>query len=947
MTEPTDGAADSSPVSGPTDDHERDRLVASLRDRIRLMAADILAADDSRLARDMPHVDRAEVKAEVLQRTAVDADTLLSTTNEQINELLEAQRALLQHTAPRARPAGQSNPRDKVAHASVGFALWLGIFVPVLCWQLVQTPLSPSAHFWLSVAVVIAGLVSLRPVYQAVARAGRRLTGQPALGGAGWSFATGFVTAYLLMVWRLWMTWRDAMGTGWAVVVWVAIGLVTSFLTLMSFLLAKDPTKDEGPGRRIPRPVVRREALFTVIALVALALLLTGVVRVPWPEWAAWAAADALSLLIAVGGGPLVLGSTKLVPARLSSDPGRRGTPAWTQKRDELAKAVDEADAEWATSIRKPVRRSVTHHLNTVVTPGFSTKLPEIDRSALGQMRAGERAFTETPAGQRLKAVLAGIHGGAVGMAGPRGAGKSTLLEAYQAGRFIELGEVHIALLESVPVKYDAREFVLHLHAQLCDAVLRFCDKRLGTRQEAARPWPARLARLRRLWPFAAVVVAWVVLGVAGSLATSRSDVDLRTWFATMWWPLVSLVGAAAILGIAVRRRPSAMPAYQGPDDEPPKPAPGDLDGLRALAERTRGEIEFQLKHTSGWSGKVGLPIGFEAGVSGSREVTRQQRTYPQIVHEFSDFLKATITCLNGLPHVAPTSVVIILDELDKIASPDVAQDFVNEVKALFNLDVPGFLFLISVSEDALASFERRGLPVRDAFDSAFDLIFRLEYLKLDDSRQVLYSRVLGLPEPFVCLCHCLAGGLPRELVRVARQMISASGSLADVARRLVDEELRDKRGALRTAVARGTYDDVLVSDLVRHIDAHAVADPSALLRAAAHPPITTPSTSDLVSLYRLQVETLGHLYFLGTVLEVFALEFTPADLRRGTTEGDASFDTLTSVRQLFPVNARLAWLTVSGFRQAWGLPTVQPPDLQSAQPANGSGDGVKTAVGS
>lgn len=910
------------------------------------MAAEILAADDSRLARDMPHVDRAEVKAEVLQRTAADADSLLSTTNQQINDLLEAQRALARHDAPPARPAGQSNPLDKVAHASVGFALWLGIFVPVLTWQLMQTPLSSSAHFWLSVAVVIAGLGTLRLVYQAVARAGHRLSGQPALGGAGWPFVTGFATTYLLMVWRLWTSWREAMGTGWAVVVWVVLGLVSFLAAVVGLLAAKDPLKDEGPGRRIPRPVVRREAVFTIIALVVLALLLTGVIRIPWPQWAAWVAADALSLLIAAGGGPFVLGSTKLVPARLSSDPGRRGSPAWTQRRDELTAAFDEADAEWARSIRKPLRLSVTHHLNTVVTPGFSTHLPEIDRSALGQMRAGERAFTETPAGQRLKTVLAGIRGGAVGMAGPRGAGKSTLLEAYQAGRFIELGEVHIALLESVPVKYDAREFVLHLHARLCDAVLRFCDKRLGTTQEAATPWPARLGRLCRLWPFAAVVVAWVVLGVAGSLAAGRSDVDFRAWFGTMWWPVVSLVGAAAILSIAVRRRPRPVPVYQGTDDEPPEPRPGDLHGLRALAEHKRDEIEFQLKHTSGWSGKVGLPVGFEAGASGSREVTRQQRTYPQIVHEFGGFLKAMITCLNGLPNVAPTSVVIILDELDKIASPEVAQDFVNEVKALFSLDVPGFLFLISVSEDALASFERRGLPVRDAFDSAFDLIFRLEYLTLDDSRQVLSSRVLGLPEPFVCLCHCLAGGLPRELVRVARQMITASGSLADVARRLVDEELRDKRGALRTVVARGTYDDILVSDLVRHIDAHAVADPSALVRAAAHPPITTASTSDLASLHRLQVETLGHLYFLGTVLEVFGPGFSPADLDRGKTEGDASFDTLTSVRQLFPVNARLAWLTVSAFRQAWHLAVAPPPDFPGGHSANGAAAGLAAEIG-
>jgi hypothetical protein len=78
--------------------------------------------------------------------------------------------------------------------------------------------------------------------------------------------------------------------------------------------------------------------------------------------------------------------------------------------------------------------------------------------------------------------------------------------------------------------------------------------------------------------------------------------------------------------------------------------------------------------------------LGAEAGVAGSREGTRQPRTYPQIVHEFSDFLRATIRSVSALDEIATPSVAVILDELDKIVSPDETQDFVNEVKALFNL---------------------------------------------------------------------------------------------------------------------------------------------------------------------------------------------------------------------------------------------------------------------
>jgi hypothetical protein len=272
---------------------------------------------------------------------------------------------------------------------------------------------------------------------------------------------------------------------------------------------------------------------------------------------------------------------------------------------------------------------------------------------------------------------------------------------------------------------------------------------------------------------------------------------------------------------------------------------------------------------------------------------------------------------------------VIILDELDKILSPEQAQDFVNEVKAIFNLEVPGFLFLASVSEDALSSFERRGLPIRDVFDSAFDVIFRVEYLKLDDARAILRSRILLLPEPFICLCHCIAGGLPRELIRVARQVVAKRGTLAKVCRDIVAADLRGKVAGLRTLIARHSQHDVPASELMRHVEAHAVADVTTLLNAVAKPPIrhTDTMTDDLTPLLHLQLETLGYLYYCGTILEVFGPGFSEQDMAKGRdSDGDASFDTLTSVRQLFSVNARLAWLTISAFRTAWGHAAVDPP---------------------
>ncbi|WP_027930334.1 hypothetical protein [Amycolatopsis thermoflava] len=902
---------------GDTADAPPDALVAELRDRLPDLVDEALADPSvaTELGRRVAEADRAGVRAHVRSAVLRGSQGILRHTNPEIAGLRLARQALADHEQRDATPAARTpSARDRKGHALTGAAMWPGLVFPLATWQLGQTSLSGGARFWIFVAGAVAGGFALRWAHRLIARAGTRFTGKPARAGAGWPVTTAIATTFLLVLWRLWPSSKAAMGPFWATVVWVLAGLAAGFVFLTACLATFSPEKDEEPGRRIPPPVVARTTLTAAVAAVAAYLLLSHVIPLPWPDWQVWLLADGVTLLVLVLGGPLSL-SPGLVPARLSQDPERRGSAKWTATRDALRVRAGQAERDWRSAAMRAVLPAVTRHLNEAVNPSFSTVLPELNRAGLGLMRAGDR-IVDTAAFTRLRRLTSGISGGAIGVAGPRGAGKSTLLEAYQAGRFLEAGRQHIVVLESVPVRYDAREFVLHLFARTCAEVLGFCAARIKDRPPR---WTERLALLRPAAPLLAAVVLWVVVGFVGAAAVSGPRQDFGSWLSAMWWPLVVVLAGVTVLYLARRRRFARAPA----------PAltrrPRDLPGLRDLARETLDGIEFQQKHTSGWSGKVGLLFGAETGLSDSRELTRQPRSYPQIVHEFGEFLRTTIDCVSRLPDIATPSVVIVLDELDKILSPEEAQDFVNEVKALFNLDVPGFLFLVSVSEDALASFERRGLPVRDAFDSAFDMIFRLDHLRLPDAGAVLGARVLGLPEPFVCLCHCLAGGLPRELIRVARLVTAEPGSLDAVCRRVVDEDLKGKLAGLRTVVAREAYDHARASELVRHVEAHAVPDAPVLLTAAARPPV---SPGDDEGLRRVQLETLGYLYYLGTIREVFGDGFGEAELARGRdSEGDASFDTLTSVRQLFAVNARLAWLTVSAFREAWGLDAVAPPE--------------------
>jgi len=122
-----------------------------------------------------------------------------------------------------------------------------------------------------------------------------------------------------------------------------------------------------------------------------------------------------------------------------------------------------------------------------------------------------------------------------------------------------------------------------------------------------------------------------------------------------------------------------------------------------------------------------------------------------------------------------PKPVVVVIDELDKISQTSDLIDTINDLKDLFHID--GVHFVVSVSTDALLSFEQRGLVTRDAFDSSFDTIVPVQALSLDESLRVISARAEGFPPIVGAFCHAWSGGLPRELLRVARRCVEIQRS--------------------------------------------------------------------------------------------------------------------------------------------------------------------------
>jgi energy-coupling factor transporter ATP-binding protein EcfA2 len=466
---------------------------------------------------------------------------------------------------------------------------------------------------------------------------------------------------------------------------------------------------------------------------------------------------------------------------------------------------------------------------------------------------------------------------GAIGLAGPRGVGKTSLIQHF-AGRVDDEAHGPVRVTVSAPVQYDPRDFVLHLFATVCQAVLR--ERRL-----TAFPF---VRRLRSLGLFAlATLVATVValgFGVFGEPARIVREADLSLVPAGVFAVLLVL-DATLLTRDFLRGRRRAR------------------HGIGGLAGAHLENIHYLQTHTSGWSGKVTLPRS-EVGWSRSRQRERRPQTYPELVAALCDFLAAFAESTAVSP-----ALIIAVDELDKIDSADRAQQFVNEIKSIFA--APGTQFLVSVSEDALASFERRGLPVRDAFDSAFHEIVRVDYLTVDDTAQLLSSRVIGLPEPFVWLVHCLSGGLPRDVVRTARAMVALTDhaepppSLDEVCAELVRDDLNRKSHAFQLA-CRDIDDSPEVTAFIRSLRqlpgdaAKLLGLVPALLRGG-----------ELASLSR---QAAAYVYYSATLLEVFT---------RDRVDTVGGFDGLARAKQSLAVHPRLAWLLVDEFREAWGLATV------------------------
>ena len=372
-----------------------------------------------------------------------------------------------------------------------------------------------------------------------------------------------------------------------------------------------------------------------------------------------------------------------------------------------------------------------------------------------------------------------------------------------------------------------------------------------------------------------------------------------------------------------------------------------------ALARRLRVEqvarehlrrIRYLQTHTSNWTGKVAapgslkLPLSVEATVGGSRSAAEQPLTFPEVLELLKSFLTEVVS--------GDERAIIGIDELDKIGSEADAERFLNEIKAIFNL--ANCYFLISVSEDAVASFERRGMPLRDVFDSAFDDMLRVDHFNLDDAEELLSGRTVRVSLPFMALCHALSGGLPRDLIRIARRLFAlrdeGEGATLDaLCGQVVAEEVLAKRDGTVTAV-RCLGQDIDTGRALAWLGSRKrtllAADGSGDAPPAVPPRSDWPeSHAASLKLERLLREYAVFRCFGITLIEFFSDTRTNVDFAGAAQADDeSSIDQLARARQAFAIEPELAWERLSAFRRAWDLDPRAGPSCLASYLYSGNG---------
>lgn len=646
---------------------------------------------------------------------------------------------------------------------------------------------------------------------------------------------------------------------------------------------------------------------------------------------------------------------------------------------EELGLEVASMDAQTARErleqalLERAAKPALRELVNSAIAESWSFEFGI--RDAPGLRELSDPSFeVSTHAKTSLVTLLSQRGSGSIGVAGPRGAGKTTLINAM-AKPVSKRGEKSIGVVLSAPVRYEPRDFLLHLFATVAEQVVSK-DKAARAQIDASADLHHQSRRqlsdatlLTSLLFFTLAGTTWL----GGSLAiTATASERVAITFAGLgavaaaFYSLLITSADGRSTDIAplilvrdhhpswaqqlIRTMPLGEPLMavlqyfskrdrraRGSEAEAIVPESVEEIDIEDAALRELENIRFQQTFSSGWSGSLKLPGGLGLGTDAKLSLAQSQRTLPEIADRFVAFTGQV---------AKKRTVVIGLDELDKMESEESARQFLNDVKGVFG--ITGCHFLISVSEDAMSDFDRRGLPFRDVFDSSLDEVFHVPYLTLEEGQRLLNSRVIGLSQPFQCLCFALSGGLARDLIRITRSMVAhnkdtGTTALATMTYEILEADVATKNRASVVAARRtGSHLCVgLFTDWIRKGDAAAFTP--ALLEerietfgdtVANRLPDSPRGTSGdddrddpASAICRIGSELIAYYYLAMTAMSLFNSLGERSDVQAAIRDGRIA--QLARARQDLAISPLVAWTTLSGLREAtYGMKSLSPPPV-------------------
>lgn len=419
-----------------------------------------------------------------------------------------------------------------------------------------------------------------------------------------------------------------------------------------------------------------------------------------------------------------------------------------------------------------------------------------------------------------------------IGVVGRRGVGKSRVLHALsnsQNDSFSNESSNHKSTLNirvwvSSPSKFSEEEFILSIYERLAVSTESAIANFLGAKPLATRIMENKMA-ISSAWAYAAAFLLYGIIVYYMSNRLSRTDIVI------IWIPILALVftSLALFAHYVAKLQPVNLTKWlQREKTQDPHTYLLYRDVYKVLRSFQFHSFEGQTKEAAAGVSGIGKSIilgilsfilaaatlwfvialsnpsstgsgiimmGAIVVLSGVgllwlyyfRQIERNDhstlasgQTLMSLIVDYRTFASTVVYRLNrgALNYVDKSkfTILICIDELDKIVDFEEIRAFIRRIKAIF--EIPGLYYYVSIAEDTLRSLYLGALAGKNEVDSAFDHIVRVPALSCDDGEMIAQSYLQKnieapqLPPRIARLIATIAFGIPRDIVRRCDEFI-------------------------------------------------------------------------------------------------------------------------------------------------------------------------------